>query len=93
MNLYPEKAFSGRRLNGMMIARLCASVVLLIFISAVCAGQRAELLVQSGHNEDVLSVVFSPDGQLLASGGMDATIKLWEVASGNSCARFIMPGQ
>ncbi len=36
----------------------------------------------SGHTDDVLSVAFSPDGRLLASGSWDNTIKLWAVASG-----------
>jgi WD40 repeat protein len=36
----------------------------------------------TGHTDWVLSVAFSPDGRLLASGSFDDTIKLWEVASG-----------
>ena len=40
-----------------------------------------ELLVQTGHASWVTSVAFSPDGQLLASGGADGTIKLWAVQS------------
>jgi len=35
-----------------------------------------------GHTDYVLSVVFSPDGKLLASGSPDETVKLWRVSDG-----------
>lgn len=35
-----------------------------------------------GHDDEVCSVAFSPDGQTLASGGEDCSIKLWSVSSG-----------
>ncbi|RKZ47705.1 MAG: hypothetical protein DRR08_32250 [Candidatus Parabeggiatoa sp. nov. 2] len=35
-----------------------------------------------GHKDWVNSVAFSPDGHLLASGGEDRTIKLWNVSKG-----------
>ena len=36
----------------------------------------------AGHTNEVFTLAFSPDGQLLASGSGDTTIRLWEVASG-----------
>lgn len=36
-----------------------------------------------GHIRRVSSVVFSPDGQTLASGSYDGSVKLWDAASGN----------
>ncbi|HKQ06771.1 MAG TPA: hypothetical protein VJ464_16675 [Blastocatellia bacterium] len=41
-----------------------------------------ESAVLRGHTDPVISVAYSPDGKLLASGSKDKTIKLWEVSSG-----------
>jgi WD40 repeat protein len=36
----------------------------------------------AGHNKPINSVAFSPDGQTLASGSQDGSVKLWDVKSG-----------
>ena len=36
----------------------------------------------AGHTNVVESVAFAPDGQLLASGSDDLTVKLWQVSTG-----------
>ncbi|WP_199247710.1 serine/threonine-protein kinase [[Phormidium] sp. ETS-05] len=38
----------------------------------------------AGHSQDVRSVAFSPDGKTLASGSLDGTIKLWDLAKGQT---------
>ena len=45
-----------------------------------------------GHTRSVRSVVFSPDGTILASGSWDGTIRLWDVAGGQIKTILENPG-
>lgn len=49
---------------------------------------RHEKRTLEGHQTIVESIAISPDGKTLASASYDATIKLWEIASGRNISTF-----
>jgi len=69
-------------MRGAKSLRAGAVFLLLVWGAIAALGQKAELVVQTGHSDEVLSVEFSPDGRYLASSSRDRTIKIWDVSLG-----------
>lgn len=57
-------------------------------------------VIVSGHSEAVLSVQFSPDSRMLASGSGDTTVRFWDIytqtplftCTGKVWTLFLNPG-
>ena len=61
---------------------LAALLVMVTFCGCGGGDVPKELQTLKGHDDHVLSVAFSPDGQRIVSGSSDNTLKIWDASSG-----------
>ncbi len=57
----------------------------------LCDAKTYEVRELRGHTESVWSVAWSPDGQRLASGGIDKTVRIWNVSTGETLRSLPAP--
>ncbi|MCE9616478.1 MAG: WD40 repeat domain-containing protein [Lentisphaerae bacterium] len=73
---------------------LTTNATVLVWDSEISQHPSPDILWMSGgHMGEVNAVAFSPDGALLASAADDATIKLWQVPSGNLVRTLVGHGK
>jgi WD40 repeat protein len=56
--------------------------------SPAAENERPEIFVQLGHSTVISSVAFSPDGRYAITGGLDTTMKLWDIETGREVRTF-----
>lgn len=68
-----------------------AFALVLIFTAIDLSAQEypLETVIQRGHRAAVRTVAYSPDGNFLATGSRDNSIKLWQVSTGREIRTFL----
>ncbi len=57
--------------------------LLFLFLSSLAKGQlTADVVLTTGHSDQVNAMAITPDGKFLASASTDKQIKIWDIAKG-----------
>jgi len=72
-----------------LINRNILPILLILAFSVTGFSQTPNLVVQTGHTNEIRSLAVSPDGKMLASGSVDNTIKLWNLDRGVEIRTFV----
>jgi len=59
-----------------------------VALSVAQSEELPDIILQTGHDKEIFSLVFSPDGQQLASSSKDGTVRLWDLTTGKSIRFF-----
>ncbi len=68
--------------------KITAAGFLILVMFATSYAQSLETIIQHGHELEVVSVTVSPDSNLVATGSIDKTIKLWDLTSAREVRTF-----
>ena len=51
-----------------------------VFLAQLCFAQAPELVIPIGHSDNITCIAISADNKIIASGGWDKSVKLWDMA-------------
>jgi WD40 repeat protein len=66
---------------------------LIFLLPAPAFPQKPDVVVQTGHSDVIKPIAISSDGKVLASGGRDNTIRLWEMSTGRELRTLLAGDQ